>query len=163
MSLHVSEKTKEKRKAQIDEIKNQVDFIIEKYEEEIYKIIKKKGNTEEKVSQIYDQMILAFEEVISFTIEEVKEFYPNSFNKNEVVVLKDILYQEDEKILYDRIEERFIDGPQKNQENFRRMNLIIETDGHRVMYQVIKKKTKSDITYVLIVYGGGRMSDRSLS
>ena len=158
MSLHISEKTRKKRKNQINKIKKETDFIIEKYEEKIYRIIKRKENIIKKQSQIYDVMITAFEEIISSVIKEVKKFYPNSFNEGSVVTLEDILYQEDGETLEERIKERLIDDPQKIQENLRRMSLIVETDGHRILYQTIKAKTKSDVTYIEIELGGGECS-----
>ena len=73
MSLHISEKTRKKRKNQINKIKKETDFIIEKYEEKIYRIIKRKENIIKKQSQIYDVMI---------TVQGVQK-YAHCINRGE--------------------------------------------------------------------------------
>jgi hypothetical protein len=136
----------------------------ENAKEDLYKIIKDviKDNISEIASEAEDFIYQQLEKNLSTTLGELRKIYGKSFKEKEVLDIKDALYEDDGKNLFQRIED-WINGIIDEDENkpepndvlilFYHLCLIMDNETFRTIAYAIKNKVNSD--YVEIISGEG--------
>ena len=160
--MKVPQKIKEKRTKEIQHIYDIVFNNIDKYNEQIYKIIhlpeEKKLSKKEEKQSIKNLIWNSLEENIAIILKETKKIYLNSFNDNISLNIKDILYQEDDKLFSERIDEWYKEDLSEERLTYQ-MLLIHNTETLWIIPRVIKAKLNKSKIYIEIIYGGGPDND----
>lgn len=136
------------REIRIEKIKSLYEFIIkqnEKNKEKLYSNLKKNFDEKETIDLMYKFL----ENNLSIILKEVKQMY-KSYHKTKVIQLKNLLYNEDDKTLNERIKDWFKEYDKDQILNlFTHLCLILDTETFRMIPRVIKEKTEA--IYVEII------------
>lgn len=116
--------------------------------ESLYNILKETFDEEKVIDAFYSFL----EKTLSITLTEAKKIY-KSYNREKIINLIDLLYNEDDVTLEKRIHNWF---KQYDEDNilslFYHLCLILDTETYRIITQTIKEKANVD--YVEVVGGG---------
>lgn len=148
--MKIDPKIKEKR---IKEIHDLYELIIEDnddYKEDLYLILKETLNDEEVINSIYSHL----EHIFSLILKEIKKIYSESYDKDKIIDLEDLLYDEDGKSLDERVKQWLDKYPDEKHlmTLFYYLCLIIDTESFRLISNIIKEKTRCE--YVEVISDG---------
>ena len=139
------------REKRIKEINQLYELIIkdnDNYKEDLYNILKETFNKQKVIDSIYAHL----EKILSLILKEIKKIYKD-YDKEKIIDLVDLLYDEDGKSLDERISQWFDKFDEEHLMSlFYHLCLIIDTESFRLVPEVIEEKT--DAEYVEIISDG---------
>ena len=148
--MKVKKDIKEKRLNQTKKLYKQISSNNENYKEELFKIIK---NSKDLKKDITEAFYSNFTDILSSSLSEIKNLYPNSYNDKEILDFSELLYHEDGLTLEDRVD-KWITKYDTNKDDLEllyHLSLILETGTKSIIAQAQKRKITTP--YVEITSG----------
>lgn len=139
------------REKRIKEINQLYELIIkdnDNYKEDLYSILKETFSKQKVIDSIYSHL----EKILSLTLKEIKKIY-KEYDKEKIIDLTDLLYNEDDKTLDERISQWFKKLDEEHLMTlFYHLCLIVDTESFGIISKAIRQKTNAE--YVEIISDG---------
>ena len=130
---------KEKRREEVHQLYETIRENDIKEQEQIYADLKKNHTSTSSLDLLYKIL----EKNLAKVLMRVQEIY-STYEEDPVIELEDVLFKKDGKTLEDRVAYWFKKYPKNNEIPFlfHRLWIILNTEKHNIVSQVIKRKTK---------------------